>query len=102
MKEQIKDNHIKKSFNKRIFFSSARVLLIFATILITTSCITKSTIEPEIPSITTSDTAPDNPAEWHGSADQLFLGQDLGFENLSLDDGLSQSSVFSIVQDNEG
>ena len=36
------------------------------------------------------------------SAALLSLGQDLRFENISLEEGLSQSTVFSIIQDSQG
>ena len=102
MKEDDKGNQMRGRYSSRKFLGAVQILLILAGTLITASCTPSGTSEPEIPSIIASDIPADNSIERRGPAKKINPGQNLRFENISLEEGLSQSSVFCILQDQRG
>jgi two-component system sensor histidine kinase ChiS len=67
------------------------------------SCSSPAIIPEDQASLEISDSTPANQTSEISSPQlKLTAGQDLRFENISLEEGLSQSTVFSIIQDQRG
>ena len=49
-----------------------------------------------------TDSFPGQVAEWPKRTQAIRLGQDLKFDTISVEDGLSQSTIFCILQDRQG
>ena len=75
------------------------LVLSIGFILLTASC-----SEPALPTIEQlqSNTSPGQVINIHASIPKISAGQHLRFENISLEQGLSQSTVFSMLQDSQG
>jgi len=72
-------------------------LIVF--IFLTTSCIGAATPTTEQPP---SNSSPEQVAELPASVPNISPGQHLRFETISLEQGLSQSTVFCMLQDSQG
>jgi ligand-binding sensor domain-containing protein len=86
-------------FSKRNPIHAFYVLMLIALILLTASCSGSATPTLEQPP---SSTSPEQVTGSPGSVPQISAGQHLRFERISLEEGLSQSTVFCMLQDSRG
>ncbi len=78
------------------------LVLLIAVVLLATSCAGSATQPSMEPGITPTTSQPDTVLETISPAPQFSPGQHLRFERISLEQGLSQSTVFCMLQDSQG
>ena len=71
-------------------------------VLLATSCGGLTTPAPTEPATTPATSQPDTMQEASWPVPQFSPGQHLRFERISLEQGLSQSTVFCMLQDSQG
>jgi len=88
--------------NKNLIHKIIQVLVV-GFVLLAASC--NGSVTPTIDQVmpeTTTDTSPAQIMGFPASVSKISAGQHLRFENISLEQGLSQSTVFSMLQDSQG
>jgi signal transduction histidine kinase/ligand-binding sensor domain-containing protein len=87
------------SFLTKLFFILSLIIIAFPTSACQGSKISPSELSPPDQSL---NLPPEQETDYLISGSILSPGQNLRFENISLEEGLSQSTVFATVQDHQG
>ncbi len=93
---------MKSGTRINIFLAAARGTLLTVGLLLVTACTPSNPVTERSPSIDplASNSAAENEPIIRSGV--LYPGQSLRFENISLEEGLSQSTIFAMVQDQQG